>query len=127
MFSSNGDGFIFHDRTGVSPNVETNLSLSEFPSSQELWARYKAWKGLTDSTEKIALQDYHNDGSGKEPRYYQVNAINKSMEAIAKGLDRVLLVMATGTGKTYTAFQIIWRYRQLSLEKGYCSWQIETF
>ncbi|MEO9844483.1 MAG: DEAD/DEAH box helicase family protein [Roseobacter sp.] len=112
VFSSNGDGFIFHDRTGGSPNVETNLALSDFPSPQELWARYKAWKGLPDSAEKIALQDYHNDGSGKEPRYYQVNAINKTMEAVAKGQDRVLLVMATGTGKTYTAFQIIWRFRQ---------------
>ena len=112
VFSSNGDGFIFHDRTGRSPNVETNLALSDFPSPQELWARYKTWKGLPDRAEKIALQDYHNDGSGKEPRYYQVNAINKTMEAVAKGQDRVLLVMATGTGKTYTAFQIIWRFRQ---------------
>lgn len=112
VFSSNGDGFVFHDRTGNSPDAETNLTLTEFPSPEDLLARYRAWKGLPDDAEKIALQDYHNDGSGKEPRYYQVNAINKTMEAIAKGQDRVLLVMATGTGKTYTAFQIIWRFRQ---------------
>ncbi len=111
VFSSNGDGFVFHDRTGASSEIERTLGLDEFPSPRELWHRYKAWKGLTDSEEKIAFQDYHDDGSGKEPRYYQVNAINKTMEAIAKGQDRVLLVMATGTGKTYTAFQIIWRFR----------------
>lgn len=111
VFSSNGDGFVFHDRTGTSSEVELTLGLDEFPSPEELWRRYKVWKGLTDAAEKIALQDYHDDGSGKEPRYYQVNAINKTMEAIAKGQNRVLLVMATGTGKTYTAFQIIWRFR----------------
>ena len=71
--------------------------------------RYCAWKGLTPEAEQIVLQDYFNDGSGKAPRYYQVNAVNAAIEAIAKGHDRVLLVMATGTGKTYTAFQIIWR------------------
>ena len=74
-----------------------------------LWARYRAWKGLTPEAEEIVLQDYYDDGSGKAPRYYQVNAINAAIEAIAKGQDRILLVMATGTGKTYTAFQIIWR------------------
>ncbi|OSQ44940.1 EcoAI/FtnUII family type I restriction enzme subunit R [Marivita geojedonensis] len=112
VFSSNGDGFVFHDRTGASSEIEQNLGLDEFPSPQDLRQRYKAWKGLTNAEAKVALQDYHDDGSGKEPRYYQVNAINKTMEAIAKGQDRVLLVMATGTGKTYTAFQIIWRFRQ---------------
>ena len=67
------------------------------------------WKGLTPDEEEIVLQDYFEDGSGKAPRYYQSNAINAAVEAIAKGQDRILLVMATGTGKTYTAFQIIWR------------------
>lgn len=111
VFSSNGDGFVFHDRTGASSEVERTLGMDNFPSPEELWHRYKVWKGLTDAEETIALQDYHDDGSGKEPRYYQVNAINKTIEAIARGQDRVLLVMATGTGKTYTAFQIIWRFR----------------
>jgi hypothetical protein len=67
------------------------------------------------------LQDYHDDGSGKTPRYYQVNAVNAAIEAIAKGQDRVLLVMATGTGKTYTAFQIIWRLWKAGRRSASCS------
>ena len=109
VFSSNGDGFVFHDRTGAGGATETNLALDAFPSPADLWARYRAWKGLTPEAEQIVLQDYFDDGSGKAPRYYQVNAVNAAIEAIAKGRDRILLVMATGTGKTYTAFQIIWR------------------
>ena len=109
VFSSNGDGFVFHDRTGKDGASETNLALDAFPSPDDLWARYAAWKGLTPEAEKIVLQDYYDDGKGKAPRYYQVNAVNAAIEAIAKGRNRILLVMATGTGKTYTAFQIIWR------------------
>ena len=109
VFASNGDGFVFHDTTGQSPERERNLSLDEFPSPDALWAKYCAWKGIEPAAEAVVLQDYHDDGSGKEPRYYQRNAVNAAVEAIAKGQDRVLLVMATGTGKTYTAFQIIWR------------------
>ena len=109
VFSSNGDGFVFHDRTGGSPTPEVTLTLDQFPSPAELWARYRTAKGLSDEAAAVALQDYFDDGSGKTPRYYQVNAVNSAIEAIAKGQDRVLLVMATGTGKTYTAFQIIWR------------------
>lgn len=109
VFSSNGDGFVFHDRTGNAVTVETTLSLDEFPSPDELWRRYANAKGLTAEAEEIVLEDYYDDGSGKTPRYYQVNAVNAAMEAIAKGQNRILLVMATGTGKTYTSFQIIWR------------------
>ncbi|MDI4642091.1 DEAD/DEAH box helicase family protein [Rhodoblastus acidophilus] len=109
VFSSNGDGFILHDRTGAATAIETNLGLDAFPSPADLWARYCAWKGLPPEAEKIVLQDFFDDGSGKAPRYYQVAAVNAAIEAIAKGQNRVLLVMATGTGKTYTAFQIIWR------------------
>ena len=109
VFSSNGDGFVFHDRTGASTPHEADLPLDAFPSPTDLWARYRTWKGLTPEAEEIVLQDYFDDGSGKTPRYYQANAINAAIEAIAKGQDRILLVMATGTGKTYTAFQIIWR------------------
>jgi len=109
VFSSNGDGFVFHDRTGRAATVETTLSLDEFPSPNELWRRYAEAKGLTAEAEEIVLEDYYDDGSGKTPRYYQVNAVNAAMEAIAKGQNRILLVMATGTGKTYTSFQIIWR------------------
>ena len=109
VFSSNGDGFVFHDRTGMSMEKEATLSLDAFPSPKDLWSRYRTWKGLTPDEEAIVLQDYFEDGSGKGPRYYQQNAINAAVEAIAKGQNRILLVMATGTGKTYTAFQIIWR------------------
>lgn len=109
VFSSNGDGFVFHDRTGLSTQKEANLDLGSFPTPNALWALYRAWKGLDAEAEEVVLQNYFDDGSGKAPRYYQVNAVNAAIEAIAKGQDRVLLVMATGTGKTYTAFQIIWR------------------
>ena len=108
-FSSNGDGFVFHDRTGGSNPREANLPLDAFPSPDDLWERYRTWKGLTPEAEQIVLQDYFEDASGKTPRYYQVNAVNAAVEAIAKGQDRILLVMATGAGKTFTAFQIIWR------------------
>jgi len=109
VFSSNGDGFIFHDRTGTSATAEATLSLDEFPSPDDLWDKYRRWKGLSPEAEQIILQDYFDEGGGKSPRYYQVSAINAAIEAIAKGRDRILLVMATGTGKTYTTFQIIWR------------------
>jgi type I restriction enzyme, R subunit len=109
VFSSNGDGLVFHDRTGRSISIETDLCLDSFPSPADLWTRYRDWKGINAEAEQIVLQDYFDDGSGKAPRYYLVNAVNAAIEAIAKGRDRVLLVMATGTGKTYTAFQIIWR------------------
>ncbi|UGB45471.1 DEAD/DEAH box helicase family protein [Frateuria edaphi] len=109
VFSSNGKGFVFHDRSGASAQPERSLALGDFPSPTELWNRYCAWKGLAPDEESTVLQAYYEDGSGKEPRYYQRNAINAAVEAIAKGQRRILLVMATGTGKTYTAFQIIWR------------------
>ena len=109
VFSSNGNGFVFHDRTGQSVAIESNLALDAFPSPAELWSKYRQWKKLDAAQEKIVLQPYYDDRSDKGPRYYQRNAINAAVEAIAKGQDRVLLVMATGTGKTYTAFQIIWR------------------
>ena len=109
VFSSNGHGFVLHDRTGTSVLQETTLALDAFPSPNALWSRYLAYKGLTLAQEKIVTQPYYDDGSAKEPRYYQRNAVNAAVEAIAKGQTRVLLVMATGTGKTYTAFQIIWR------------------
>lgn len=108
--SSNGDGFLLHDRTGLTQPIERDLSLTEFPSLNDLWPLYQQWKGLAEaSAVKLIEQPFYSDGSGKEPRYYQRVAINRAIEAIAKGQQRVLLVMATGTGKTYTAFQIIWR------------------
>ena len=109
VFSSNGDGFLFHDRTGQADSLESVLALEAFPSPEELWRRYCRWREFTPEQEKVALQPYYEGGTKKEPRYYQVNAIQATVEAIAKGQPRILLVMATGTGKTLTAFQIIWR------------------
>ena len=105
-FSSNGDGFVFRDATMATGVLEQNLTLDEFPSPQELWDRYCAWKGWSAEVSRVAGFDY---APNKIPRYYQLNAVNRAVEAIAAGQNRVLLVMATGTGKTYTAFQIIWR------------------
>jgi len=105
-FSSNGDGFVFHDRTAANGVVESELTLDQFPSPAELWQRYLQWKGISAEQEPIYTQDYY---PGKPARYYQINAVNRAIEAVTKGQKRILLVMATGTGKTYTAFQIIWR------------------
>ena len=110
VFSSNGDGFLFHDRTATDSTIETELTIDEFPSPETLWNKYKKYKGIvTPNGEKIALQKYFSDGSGRKPRYYQQIAVNRTVEAIANGQNRIILVMATGTGKTYTAFQIIHR------------------
>lgn len=109
VFSSNGDGFLFHDRSGTAPLVETELTLDQFPSPAELWQRYCQWKELDGPAQQKIEAPYYDDGSGRMPRYYQTNAINRTVEAVARGQQRILLVMATGTGKTYTAFQIIWR------------------
>ncbi|HEY2384032.1 MAG TPA: DEAD/DEAH box helicase family protein [Terriglobia bacterium] len=108
-YSSNGDAFLEHDRTGISGTVEREIPLDQFPAPAELWARYSKSRGYDTAQEKIASQDYYDDGSVKAPRYYQLTAINRTVDAIARGENRILLVMATGTGKTYTAFQIIWR------------------
>jgi type I restriction enzyme R subunit len=110
VFSSNGDGFLFHDRTATDGNIETEIGIDDFPTPQQLWEKYKKYKGITTPTaEKIASQDYYFDGTNRKPRYYQQIAVNRTVEAIANGQGRILLVMATGTGKTYTAFQIIHR------------------
>ena len=110
VFSSNGNGFLLHDRTGQTNPIEREIALADFPGPEELWRRYCTWKNLaTPETRATVETPYYDDGSGKMPRFYQVNAINRTIEAIAKGQQRILLVMATGTGKTYTAFQIIWR------------------
>jgi type I restriction enzyme R subunit len=110
VFSSNGEGFLFHDRTGQSEITEQVLALNAFPSPSELWQRYCRWKGIeTGAARKTVEMPYYDDGTSHAPRYYQANAINNTVEAVAKGQHRILLVMATGTGKTYTAFQIIWR------------------
>jgi type I restriction enzyme R subunit len=109
-FSSNGDAFASHNKVPkTGEDIETEFPLNDFPSPATLWQRYKTFRGIEDEAENLVIQPYHLDSSGKEPRYYQVEAINRTVEAVAKGQQRVLLVMATGTGKTYTTFQIIWR------------------
>ncbi len=118
VFSSNGDGFIFHDKTATDETIETELDNDSFPSPEHLWEKYKQYRGIvTADEEKIVEQDYYDDGSGRKPRYYQQIAVNRTIEAIAKGQNRILLVMATGTGKTYTAFQIIWRLWKAKAKK----------
>jgi type I restriction enzyme R subunit len=110
-FSSNGDAFASHNKVPFNgEEIETEFPLESFLSPTELWTRYKTFRGIEDNAEQLVIQPYHEDTSGsKEPRYYQVEAINRTVEAVANGQKRVLLVMATGTGKTYTTFQIIWR------------------
>lgn len=119
IFSSNGDGFRFHDRTTDGTDIETDLPLSAFPTPSQLWEKYTKWKGITPTAESVVAQDYFADSSGRAPRYYQQIAINRTVEAIARGQNgnRHLLVMATGTGKTYTAFQIIYRLWKSGLKK----------
>ena len=117
VYSSNGDAFLEHDRTVESGPLERELSMDSFPSPTELWNRYCAYRDIGVDHEPVVTQDYYVDASGKAPRYYQQTAINRAVEAIAKGQDRILLVMATGTGKTYTAFQIIWRLWKSRMKK----------
>jgi type I restriction enzyme R subunit len=110
VFSSNGDAFLMHDRTGLAEKTEQELALDAFPSPARLWQLYCQWKGLKTADARHAVEmPYYDDGTDRAPRYYQANAINNTVEAVAKAQQRILLVMATGTGKTYTAFQIIWR------------------
>lgn len=109
VFSSNGDGFLFHNSIAKDGKVEKEITLEEFPSPESLWKMWCDHKEISPIQETIIAEDYYSDGSNKIPRYYQLLAINKTIEAIARGENRLLLVMATGTGKTYTAFQIIWR------------------
>ncbi|MBL7049444.1 MAG: DEAD/DEAH box helicase family protein [Nitrospira sp.] len=106
VYSSNGDAFIEHNR---NLGVEVEIPLDAFPSPDKLWNRLKSDKNIDPEQEKIITQEYYFDPGGKSARYYQHNAINRTIEAVSKGQDRILLVMATGTGKTYVAFQIIWR------------------
>lgn len=117
-FSSNGDAFASHNKVpGDGENIETQFPLEAFPSPNELWIRYKQYRGIETTDENKVIQPYYSDGSGKGPRYYQVEAINQTIEAVARGQKRILLVMATGTGKTYTTFQIIWRLWKAKIVK----------
>ena len=113
-YSSNGDGFAEHD---FLTGKERQFGLDEFPTEAELLARYKAESAMTPEQEAIAAQPYYSSQNTYPPRYYQRIAINRTVDAIAKGQNRLLLVMATGTGKTYTAFQIVYRLLQSDMKK----------
>lgn len=117
-YSSNGDGFQEHD---FLTGKERTLSLDEFPTPEELTARWEkganGGEGISDNEKKVIEQPYYSSQNTYDPRYYQRNAINRTVEAIAKGQNRLLLVMATGTGKTYTAFQIVYRLLKSGLKK----------
>lgn len=116
--SSNGKGFVFHDSTvGPGGVVEYDLSLDQFPSPEDLWTRLAEHKGLDADAQGLVKQDYYTHGLKKDARYYQAVATNRAVEAVARGQKRLLLVMATGTGKTYTAFQVIWRLREAGLAR----------
>lgn len=117
VFSSNGDGFLFHNKIAKDGTIERELPIDQFPSAETLWRWWLDYKGLSETQSALVTQDYYSDGSGKTPRYYQLLAINKTTEAIANGQNRILLVMATGTGKTFTAFQIIWRLWKAKAKK----------
>jgi len=114
VYSSNGKGFIEHDRT---TGLEKEISLKDFPTPNELWKRFSGHKEFTGEQEKLYLQDYFYQLNSKSPRYYQRVAINRAVEAVAKNQKRILLVMATGTGKTFTAFQIIHRLWKAGVKK----------
>lgn len=109
VYSSNGSGFLEHSRLDDGGEVEHDFSMDSFPSPEELINRYLTFKQYSESQKETVLESYYDDGSGRNPRYYQQSAVNKVIEAVASGKERILLVMATGTGKTYTAFQIIYR------------------
>ena len=113
-YSSNGAAFYEHD---FLTGLERELSLSEFPTPDELFAHYQQSKGLSEREKRIIDQPYYTSQTTYAPRYYQRNAINRALDAIAKGQQRILLAMATGTGKTYTAFQIVYRLLKSSLKK----------
>ncbi len=112
-YSSNGDGFQEHD---FITGQERTLSLDEFSTIDELISRWEA-QGITETQKKVINQPYYTNQNTYDPRYYQRNAINRTVEAIANGQNRLLLVMATGTGKTYTAFQIVYRLLKSGLKK----------
>ena len=117
-YSSNGDGFREHD---FLTGVERDLTMEEFPSPEELYSRFKAGAnngaGLSPEEERIIQQPYYTGQNTYPPRYYQRNAVNRTLDAIARGQNRILLVMATGTGKTYTAFQIVYRLLKSGMKK----------
>lgn len=115
VYSSNGTGFLEHD---MGEGSEKEINLDEFPSPEDLWKRYTSEKNIDENIENIIIEpSYFDNFYNKIPRYYQTIAINRTIEAIAKGQNRILLVMATGTGKTFTAFQIVYKLWKSNTKK----------
>lgn len=125
VFSSNGDGFVFHNIFITEGPAEVTLALDKFPSPEALWNMYHEQNHVSQAQDVVIDEPYYSDNPDKQPRYYQMNAVNKTVEAIANGQNRILLVMATGTGKTYTAFQIIWRLWKAGIKSVFCSLRTE--
>ena len=117
VFSSNGDKFLFHNKYITEGANEIEIELNEFPSPEKLWEMYNEKNNVAPLQDRVMSEPYYVNNPNKQPRYYQVNAINRVTEAIANGQNRILLVMATGTGKTYTAFQIIWKLWKAGIKK----------
>lgn len=121
MFSSNGGGFYFHDKTVTSGNIETEISNDEFPSPEQLWEKYKKYKGIEDKeVENVVSTDYFLDGSGRSPRYYQQIAINRTIEAVAKKQDRILLVMAQEREKLMRLFKLYTDFGKVEQRNEFC-------
>lgn len=114
VYSSNGSGFLEHD---MLTGKERELSLADFPTPEELWNRYKQAQSISDTRAKVISEPYYYAVGEKKPRYYQRIAINKAVDAVAQSKDRILITMATGTGKTYVAFQIVWRLWKAGIKK----------
>ena len=117
VFSSNGEGFLFHDKTGASAATEQNLTLEQFPSPEELRTRFVGWKEKRGVPLTVLTTEFQNEDPLKSERYYQRIAVDRAVESFSAGQRRLLLVMATGTGKTRVASQIIWRLKKLGLVK----------
>lgn len=117
IFTSNGYGFLFHNKYITDGPNEVEIGLDEFPSPEKLWEMYNEKNHVSPIQEKVMDQPYYINDPNKQPRYYQLDAVNRVTEAIANGQNRILLVMATGTGKTYTTFQIIWKLWKTGIKK----------
>ena len=127
VFSSNGNGFLFHNRIATDGILERELGLHEFPSADALWRQWANHLGLSETQNNLVTQDYYSDGSNKTPRYYQLLAVNKTIEAIARGQNRILLVMATGTGRPTPHFKSSGGCGNPRPRSESCFWPIAIF
>lgn len=126
VFSSNGDAFLMHDRTGLADKVEQEISLESFPSPEELWERYCKWKGVNTPEAKNTVEmPYYDNGTGRSPRYYQISAVNRAIEAVASGANRILLVMALALEKLTQHFRLSGAFGNPAPKNAFCFWLTE--